>query len=184
MDSYLSYLADILILSLSLKTKTYAESYLCRRLHQEVEFAHTLFHQFGHVSKEIATSEHYLLDSVPVAVCDNIRIAHCGLVKGEHFRGRICSKRRYFYGVKVQVVATEEGVPVEFAFLHGGASDVRGLSVLPLALPKAASSLRTVVVPIDVGRMRQKNSMLCPLLCTANVIPSDGMPLGERVTSS
>lgn len=112
-----------------------SRSRLCRRLHHVAELAHTLFHQLGEVLKQMGTSQHYLLDSFPVAVCDNIRIARCRIVKDEHFRGRICSKRRYFYGVKVQVIATEEGVPVEMAFLPGQASDVRGLSVLPLALP-------------------------------------------------
>ena len=35
----------------------------------------------------------------------------------------------------MQVVTTEEGVPVEFCFLPGAASDVRALAVPPLALP-------------------------------------------------
>jgi hypothetical protein len=116
-----------------------SRSRLCRRLHQVAEFAHAVFHQLGSVLKDMSTSGHYLLDSFPVAVCDNIRIARSRLVKGEQFRGRSCSKRRYFYGVKVQVVATEEGVPVEFAFLPGEANDVRGLEVLPLALPKGST---------------------------------------------
>jgi hypothetical protein len=38
----------------------------------------------------------------------------------------------------VQVVTTEEGVPVELAFLPGSASDVRGLGVLPLCLPEVS----------------------------------------------
>ena len=116
-----------------------SRSRLCRRLHQVAELAYTIFHQLGHVLKQMSTSTMYLLDSFPVAVCDNIRIARCRLVKGEEWRGRSCSKRRYFYGVKVQVVATEEGVPVEFAFLPGEANDVRGLSVLPLALPEGST---------------------------------------------
>src|SRR5436309_14604502 len=65
-------------------------------------------------------------------------IIRCRLVKYEEFRGYIASKRRYFYGVRVQVVTTEEGVPVELAFLPGAASDVRGLGVLPLALPQGS----------------------------------------------
>lgn len=48
----------------------------------------------------------------------------------------LAAHRRYFCGVKAQVVTTEGGVPVEFAFLPGSASDVRGLEVLPLALPE------------------------------------------------
>lgn len=116
-----------------------SRSRLCRRLHQVAELAHTIFHQLGHVLKQMSTSRHYLLDSFPVAVCDNIRIARSRLLKGKQWRGRSCSKRRYFYGVKVQVVATEEGVPVEFAFLPGEANDVRGLEVLPLELPEGST---------------------------------------------
>jgi hypothetical protein len=32
-----------------------------------------------------------------VAVCDNIRILRCRLLKGEGYRGYCASKRRYFY---------------------------------------------------------------------------------------
>jgi hypothetical protein len=81
------------------------------------------------VLKESSPSTRYLLDSFPVAVCDNMRISRCRLVADEEF-GYIASKRRYFYGVRVQVVTTEEGVPVELAFLPGAASDVRGLGRL------------------------------------------------------
>jgi hypothetical protein len=38
----------------------------------------------------------------------------------------------------VQVVTTEDGVPVEFAFLPGAASDVRGLGILPLSLAEGS----------------------------------------------
>jgi hypothetical protein len=67
-----------------------------------------------------------------------MRISRCRLVTDEEFRGSIASKRRYFYGVRVQVVTTEEGVPVELAFLPGAASDGRGLGVLPLCLPQGS----------------------------------------------
>jgi hypothetical protein len=60
------------------------------------------------------------------------------LVSDKEFRGYVVGKRRYFYGVRVQVVTTEEGVPVEMAFLPGAASDVRGIGVLPLALPEGS----------------------------------------------
>ena len=116
-----------------------SRSRLCRRLHAVADLAHTLFHQLGSVLKQMSISTHYLLDSFPVAVCDNIRISRSRLVQGEQWRGRICSKRRYFYGVKVQVVTTAEGVPVELAFLPGEANDVRGLEVLPLALPEGST---------------------------------------------
>ena len=112
-----------------------SRSRLNRRLHGVAELTYALFHQLGAALKEASVSTKYLLDSFPVAVCDNIRISRCRLARGGQFRGRSASKRRYFYGVKAQVVTTEEGVPVELAFLPGSASDVRGLDVLPLELP-------------------------------------------------
>lgn len=115
-----------------------SRSRLNRRLHRVAGLVNGLFHQLGLALKEASPSTRYLLDSFPVAVCDNMRISRCRLVADEEFRGYIASKRRYFYGVRVQVVTTEEGVPVELAFLPGAASDVRGLGILPLALPRGS----------------------------------------------
>ena len=115
-----------------------SRSRLNRWLHAVADLAHALFHQLGAVLKETSVSTKYLLDSFPVPVCDNIRIRRSCLVRGEQWRGRAAAQRRYFYGVRVQVITTKEGVPVELAFLPGAASDVRGLDVLPLALPQGS----------------------------------------------
>lgn len=124
--------------STGLMPRMLSKSRLTRRLHRVAGLVNSLFHQLGMVLKEASPSTCYLLDSFPVPVCDNMRISRCRLVGDEEFRGYIASKRRYFYGVRVQVVTTEEGVPVELAFLPGAASDVRGLGVLPLALPEGS----------------------------------------------
>lgn len=112
-----------------------SKSRLCRRLHQVEELTVSLFYQLGWIFKQANTSTQYLLDSFPVELCENVRISRCRLAQGEKFRGKCVAKRRYFYGVKVHVVTTESGLPVEFAFMPGRASDVRGLDVLPLELP-------------------------------------------------
>ncbi len=57
------------------------------------------------------------------------------LIHSEQFRGYIASKKRYFYGVRVQLLTTKTGIPVEFVFLPGSANDVRALNALPLNLP-------------------------------------------------
>ena len=106
-----------------------------RRFHALADLMDNLFHQLGMVFKSINPSTKYLLDSFPVAVCDNIRIPQCRLIRGEEYRGYIASKKRYFYGVKIQVLSTENGIPVEFVFLPGAAHDIRGLNALPLNLP-------------------------------------------------
>lgn len=43
----------------------------------------TLFHQLGAALKEASVSPRFLLDSFPVAVCNNIRISRSRLMRGE-----------------------------------------------------------------------------------------------------
>lgn len=105
-----------------------------RRLHNLSEFIFSMFCQIGHSLKSIAGASEYIIDSFPVAVCDNIRISRCKLLKGKQWRGKQCSMRRYFYGVKVQVLVNAQGVPVEFGFVPGCESDVQALKKLPLAV--------------------------------------------------
>lgn len=44
-------------------------------------------------------------------MCDNIRIFNVKLIKSEEYRGYIASKKRYFYGVRVQLLTTKNGIP-------------------------------------------------------------------------
>ena len=78
-----------------------------------------LFFQIGQHIKDMAGASDYVVDSFPVAVCDNIRIAKCRILKGRQWRGKQCSMRRYFDEVKVQVLTTSSGIPVEFCFVPG-----------------------------------------------------------------
>ena len=90
-----------------------------RRLHALAELIYSLFMQIGYYFKYISCEMSYVLDSFPVAVCDNMRISNCKLLKGKQWRGKQSSMRRYFYGVKVQLLVTKEGIPVEFRFVPG-----------------------------------------------------------------
>ena len=105
-----------------------------RRLHEVSELLFSLFCQVGHLLKTAAGASEYIIDSFPVAVCDNIRISRSKIIKGKQWRGKQASMRRYFYGVKVQVLTTEQGIPVEFCFVPGSESDVQALKKLPLAV--------------------------------------------------
>ena len=105
-----------------------------RRLHQLAELVFSIFYQIGHYLKSMAGAAEYVIDFFPVAVFDNIRISRCRLLKGKQWRGKQCSMRRYFYGVKVQVLVNDQGIPVEFGFVPGCESDVQALKKLPLAV--------------------------------------------------
>jgi Transposase DDE domain len=115
-----------------------SRSRFSRRVSRLADLVGLLFHQLGLVIKELNLESRYSLDSFPVTICDNIRIPRCRLAQGEEFRGYSASKRRYFYGLKVQVVVTVEGLPVECCILPGSLSDIQGLAELPLSLPAGA----------------------------------------------
>lgn len=106
-----------------------------RRLHQIGEDVSLLFLRIGHIIKEIADCKEFILDSFPIPVCDNIRIPRSKLVKGECYRGWKASMRRYFYGIRLHLITTHSGMPVEFCLVPGQANDVNGLHQMPFNLP-------------------------------------------------
>jgi hypothetical protein len=110
-----------------------------RRLHKIGRLLYDLFNQVGNYLKMMSSELHYILDSFPVAVCDNIRIMNCKLVKGKKWRGYTASMHRYFYGVKVQLLTTGSGVPVAFCFTPGNQADVKSLEKIVSGLPAEAS---------------------------------------------
>jgi len=111
------------------------KSRFCRRIHSLNELIMSLFIQIGRYMKDVAGAANYIVDSFPVSSCHNIRISRSKLFKGEAFRGYKASMRQYFFGVKVQVLTTETGIPVEFCFVPGSEHDVMALYKLPLSVP-------------------------------------------------
>jgi hypothetical protein len=101
-----------------------------KRLHRLADLLYSLFQQLGTIIKELNCSGSYILDSFPLAVCHNIRISRSKLLKGAVYRGFCASKRQYFYGVKVQVITTAEGIPVECCFVPGSEHDSEAISQL------------------------------------------------------
>ena len=114
-----------------------------RRLHAiEPELWRGLFSVLAGVFKRRNAQETYAVDSLPVSACDNIRIRRCRLYPpqehGGAFRGYIASKRRYFYGLRVHLVVTEAGEPVEFSLAAGSEADVSVFKDLELDLPEGS----------------------------------------------
>lgn len=128
----------LILHELGLVKRLLSRSRFSRRLNRLIDLIQRLFHQLGSILKDLHWESRYVLDSFPVAVCDNIRINRCRIVQDEQYRGKMPSKRRYFYGVRVQIVATSDGIPLEFCILPGACSDVQGMAELALDLPQAA----------------------------------------------
>lgn len=98
-----------------------------------------LFEALGQTWKQLNTESVYSIDSFPIPVCDNIRIPRSKIYDGnKEYRGYQASKKRYFYGVKIHLMATESGEPVEFFLTAGSIADVQGLKAFSFALPEGS----------------------------------------------
>ena len=148
-----------------------SKSHFSRRLHRLKETFILLFNLLGDVWKKLNYEAIYVIDSLPIAVCDNIRIKRNKLYPEEKFRGYLPSKKRYFYGLKVHLLITTDGQPVEFFLTHGGFGDVDALKYYSFALPAGAiiyadrayndyeiEDLLKEVGHIQLVPMRKKNS--------------------------
>src|SRR5512143_3903871 len=110
-----------------------------RRLHAVPDLLVALFVTLGACCKDLNTEAVYVLDSLPVPVCDNIRIKHSRLYGDAGHRGYTASKRRYFYGVTSFLLASAQGHPVEALLAPGGTGDVQALEVFHFALPDGST---------------------------------------------
>jgi hypothetical protein len=112
-----------------------SKSRFSRRLHRLKDIFVILFDLLGQTWKTLNTASIYVIDSLPIAVCDNIRIRRSKIYSDENFRGYQASKRRYFYGLKIHLMVTQDGQPVECFLTHGGFGDVDALKYYAYELP-------------------------------------------------
>jgi len=119
--------------------KMLSKSRFNRRWHRLAGKFQTLFSLLGERWKALNPEAVYVLDSFPVAACDNYRIRRCHLYQGEAWRGYQASKKRYFYGLKIHLMITHTGQPVEFFLTPGAASDTTALKAYDFDLPPGAT---------------------------------------------
>src|ERR1700722_5462952 len=81
----------------------------------------------GELFKSTNQTQEYAVDSFPVPVCENVRIFNSKIYSEEEFRGYQASKKRYFYGIKVHMVVTVDGKPIEFILSPGSCSAIKAL---------------------------------------------------------
>jgi len=171
-----------------------SKSRLNRRLHAlPLELWHTLFALLGHIFKKHNTGNAYTVDSMPFPACDNIRIKRCMLLEGEEHRGYCASKRRYFFGLKVHLLVTGSGQPVEFVLTPGATADVAAFKEFDCDLPEDATihgdraytdyqeeDLLQQAGKITLQPQRKKNSKRPLPLCLEFL----GKPLRQRVETT
>lgn len=119
-----------------------SRSRFSRRLKAVEPMLEIIFQNVGQTLKEFNTSMEYVMDSFPVKTCHNIRITNNRLLPlDEEYRGKCVSKREYFYGFRVHVIATVDGIPVEFAIVPGRCADSLAMNALQMDLPNGSRNI-------------------------------------------
>ena len=80
----------------------------------------------------------HVVDTFPVPVCRNIRIRRCRIYRDKAFRGYCASKKEYFLGLKVCLLVTETGQPIEMLLVPGSTADIAALRSMELNLPEGS----------------------------------------------
>jgi hypothetical protein len=96
-----------------------------RRLSQLQHLLVALVDLLGQTWKELNGESVYLMESFPVAVCDNDRMPHAHLYDQETYRAYLASKTWYVSGLKIHLLVTPQGHPMECFLTPGSSSDVR-----------------------------------------------------------
>ncbi|MBG8553732.1 transposase [Hymenobacter sp. BT594] len=107
-------------------------------MHQLKGVLNELFTTFGQLLKDQHAAARLVLGSSPVPVCHNTRIGRSKLLMGKVYHGRCAIKRYWNYGVKVQVLATGDGLPVAYYIHPGSEADMTGLRQLDPDLPEGS----------------------------------------------
>jgi hypothetical protein len=119
--------------------RTLSSSRFVRRVHRCPHLLIPLFHCLASLGHPLNTESLYIIDSFPIPACDNMRIRRCRRYQGEAWRGYQASKRRYFYGLKIHLLVTAQGQPVEFFLAPGADSDAKALKQYAFDLPEHAT---------------------------------------------
>lgn len=122
--------------------KPFSKSRFNRRLHRIPESLwQLLLFVLAKMHQKSNAAGIHIVDTFPVPVCRNIRIRQCKIYQDQAFRGYCASKKEYFLGLKVCLIVTEAGQPVELLLAPGSTADIAALRSMELNLPEGSTIL-------------------------------------------
>ena len=107
-------------------------SRLVRRIHQIPENVWHFFFQAMQVFLRSGSENNFIVDSFPVKAYEKHTSFRARIFSGKEFHGYSASRKQYFFGIKVHMIITEDGVPVEFSFTPGSYADCKSLENMPI----------------------------------------------------
>ena len=107
-----------------------------RRLHALHDWMFGIVTMLGEV---FATGEVFIIDSMPLPVCKRVRARRCKKVRGKAYCGYCAAKREKFFGWRLHLICTAEGIPVSFDLLPASEHDLTPIHELTYNLPEGAA---------------------------------------------
>lgn len=109
-----------------------------RRLHRLRPWLEAL----GQVLSELFSGgEVFVIDSLPLPVCHRRRASACRKVRGYPYYGRCLAKDERFFGWRLHLVYTLDGIPVAFDLIPARYHDLTAIHELTVGLPVGARVL-------------------------------------------
>ncbi len=116
-----------------------------RRLHALADWLRFLAETLGEV---LTTGEVFVIDSLPVPVYRRVRARRCRKVRGRIYCGYGAAKDEKFFGWRLHLICTPQGVPMRFALLPASLHDLTPIHELTVRLPtRVCSGTRGITVP-------------------------------------
>lgn len=106
-----------------------------RRLHRLGQWFAALLSVLGDL---FAQGMLFIIDSLPLPVCRRVWAGRCGKVRGREYCGYCAAKKEKFFGWRLHLVCTPEGLPTAFDLLPAAFHDLTPIHELTVALPEGA----------------------------------------------
>lgn len=107
-----------------------------RQLHRLHDWLFGMVTVVGEVFRQ---GETFIIDSLPLPVCKRVRARRCKKVRGREFCGYCAAKDERFFGWRLHLVCTTDGIPVSFELLPAAYHDLTPVHELTVSLPKGAT---------------------------------------------
>jgi hypothetical protein len=120
-------------------SRALSTSRFSRRLHALADWLALVLDVLGElVAHGQAAICDFIIDSMPVPVCKRVRARRCRTIQGRAYCGYCAAKQERFFGWRLHLVCTTDGLPVAFTLLPGGWHDLTPIHELTVALPEGA----------------------------------------------
>ncbi len=106
-----------------------------RRFHA---LAHRLSDAIDLLAAALTAGTIFILDSVPLPVCRRVRAWRCKKVRGADYCGYCAAKKEKFFGWRLHLIVTPQGIPVSLDLLPASLHDLTPVHELMERLPSGA----------------------------------------------